>query len=79
MNTQTVSFLKQNAANLPLEDEPLQITQHGVPVYRIYSEQQAKLQEDAIALLKLANLAERDIKSGHLMSLEEAAAAIKDL
>lgn len=53
---------KQNAANLDLE-EPIVITQNGKPVYRIESEYQAQKRDEAIALLKMMNLAERDIRS----------------
>ncbi|WBA81988.1 type II toxin-antitoxin system Phd/YefM family antitoxin [Endozoicomonas sp. GU-1] len=72
METQTLSYLKQNAAKLDVEDGPLRITQHGLPVYRIYSEKEALMRDEAIALLKLANRAERDIRNGNTMSPEEA-------
>ncbi|USE37864.1 MULTISPECIES: type II toxin-antitoxin system Phd/YefM family antitoxin [unclassified Endozoicomonas] len=72
METQTLSYLKQNAAKLDVEDGPLRITQHGLPVYRIYSEKEASMRDEAIALLKLANRAERDIRNGNTMSPEEA-------
>jgi len=78
MKTQTLSFLKQHAANLPLEDEPLQITQHGIPVYRIYSEQQAQMMDESLALLKIANLAERDIREGNVMSVDDVLSNIQD-
>ncbi|WP_422449025.1 MULTISPECIES: hypothetical protein [unclassified Endozoicomonas] len=72
METQTLSYLKQNAAKLNVDDGPLRITQHGLPVYRIYSEQEAKMRDEAIALLKLVNRAERDIRQGETLSTEEA-------
>ena len=72
MNTQTLSHLKQYAAKLDVQEEPMRITQHGVPVYRIYSEKEACIRDEAIALLKLANLAERDIRQDRLMSPDEA-------
>jgi hypothetical protein len=76
MRIETISFLKQNAANLDLE-EPMVITQSGKPVYRIETEYQAQRKDEAIALLKLMNLAERDIRSGKTMSPEEAKDTLK--
>lgn len=76
MKIETISFLKKNAANLDLE-EPMVITQSGKPVYRIETEYQAQRKDEAIALLKLMNLAERDIRSGKTMSSEEAKDALK--
>ena len=63
MRVETISYLKQNAATLDVE-EPIVVTQSGKPVYRIESEVSAQLRDEGIALLKLMNLAERDIKSG---------------
>ena len=76
MRIETISFLKQNAANLNLE-EPMVITQSGKPVYRIETEHQAKRKDEAIALLRLMNIAERDIRSGKTMTPEEAKDALK--
>jgi hypothetical protein len=76
MRIETISYLKQNAAKLELE-EPMVITQSGKPVYRIESEYQAQRKDEAIALLKLMNVAERDIRSGNTMSPEEAKDALK--
>ena len=71
MRVETISYLKQNAASLEL-DEPLVITQSGKPVFRIESEEKAQLRDEGIALLKLMNFAERDIKSGKVMDATEA-------
>ncbi len=71
MRIETISYLKQNAASLDVE-EPIVITQSGKPVYRIESEQSARLRDEAIALLKLMNLAERDIRAGRTLSPEDA-------
>jgi hypothetical protein len=76
MRIETISFLKQNAANLDL-DEPMVITQSGKPVYRIESEHQAQKKDEAIALLKLMNMAERDIRSGNSMTPENAKETLK--
>jgi hypothetical protein len=77
MKIETISYLKQNAANLDLE-EPMMITQSGKPVYRIESEQYARLRDEGIAMLKLMNLAERDIRSGRTMSAKEAKSKLRD-
>jgi len=76
MRIETISYLKQNAAKLDLE-EPIIITQSGNPIYRIQSEHQAQRIDEAIALLKLVNIAERDIRSGNTMSPEEAKEALR--
>ncbi len=77
MKIETISYLKQNAANLDLE-EPMLITQSGKPVYRIESEQYARLRDEGIAILKLMNLAERDIRAGRTMSAAEAKFKLRD-
>ncbi len=71
MRVETISYLKQHAASLDVE-EPIVITQSGKPVYRIESEQAARLKDEGIALLKLMNLAERDIRAGNTLSPEAA-------
>lgn len=76
MRIETISYLKQNAAKLDLE-EPIIITQSGKPVYRIESERQAQRKEEAIALLKLMNIAERDIRAGNTLSPAEAKEALR--
>lgn len=77
MRIETISYLKQNAANLDLE-EPMVITQSGKPVYRIESEQQARLKDEGVALLKMMNIAERDIRSGNTMSTQDAKQLLKE-
>jgi hypothetical protein len=76
MRVETISYLKQNAAKLDL-DEPMVVTQSGKPVYRIESEAAAQLREEGIALLKLMNLAERDVKANRLYTPEEAMAKLR--
>lgn len=41
MQIKTISYIKQNAASLDVE-EPIVVTQGGNPVYRIESEQSAR-------------------------------------
>ncbi|MEJ6080836.1 type II toxin-antitoxin system Phd/YefM family antitoxin [Vibrio sp. 1-Bac 57] len=67
MHVETISFLKKNAANLPLE-EPLIITQNGKPAYVIESIQDREEREEAIALLKLVSFAKSDKQAGRVMS-----------
>jgi hypothetical protein len=67
MHVETISFLKKNAANLPLE-EPLTITQNGKPAYVIESIEERDKREEAIALLKLVSFAKGDMQTGRVMS-----------
>lgn len=67
MNVETVSFLKKNAANLPL-GEPLTITQNGKPAYVIESIEDRNRREEAIALLKLVSFAKSDMQAGRVIS-----------
>ncbi|MCK7459059.1 type II toxin-antitoxin system Phd/YefM family antitoxin [Idiomarina aminovorans] len=71
MQIKTISYIKQNAASLDVE-EPIVVTQGGKPVYRIESEASARQRDEAIATLKLVNLAERDVRNQNLLSLSEA-------
>jgi antitoxin (DNA-binding transcriptional repressor) of toxin-antitoxin stability system len=71
MQIKTISYIKQNAASLNVE-EPIVVTQGGNPVYRIESEASARQRDEAIALLKLVNLAERDIQQKRTLSVAEA-------
>ena len=76
MQIKTISYIKQHAANLEL-NEPIVVTQGGKPVYRIESEASAQARDKSIALLKLANLAERDIREGRTISLDDAKERLK--
>ncbi|CCO44183.1 conserved hypothetical protein [Vibrio nigripulchritudo SOn1] len=66
-NVETVSFLKKNAANLPLS-EPLTITQNGKPAYVVESFEDHKKRQDSIALLKLISFAKSDVNEGRVVS-----------
>lgn len=70
MQIKTISYIKQNAATLDVE-EPIVVTQGGTPVYRIESEESAQIRDEGIALLKLMNLAERDIREGRTIGADE--------
>ena len=67
MNIETISFLKKNAASLPL-DEPMIITQNGVPAYVIESVADRNRRDEAIALLKLISFAKSDQQHGRTVS-----------
>lgn len=84
MNIETISFLKKNAANLSL-DEPMMITQNGVPAYVIESVADRNRRDEAIALLKMVSFAKNDQQHGRTMSsttfkerLAERKRALKD-
>jgi hypothetical protein len=67
MNVETISYLKKNAANLHLE-EPLTITQNGMPAYVIESIHDRHRRDEAIALLKLVSFAKSDQVNNRTMS-----------
>ena len=70
MQIKTISYIKQNAASLNVE-EPIVVTQ-GEIRYIVLSEASARQRDEAIATLKLMNLAERDTRNQNLLSLSEA-------
>ena len=70
MHTETVTFLKENANKLEL-NEPLLVTQNGKAKYVIQSAEDYQYQQDTIALLKLINLSEKSLQKEQL-SIDEA-------
>lgn len=70
MKTETISYLKQNAAKLDLS-EPLIVTQNGLPAYVIESYGDRMRRDESIALLKLMTLSEKDIELGQIFSREQ--------
>nr|WP_136250292.1 type II toxin-antitoxin system Phd/YefM family antitoxin [Ningiella ruwaisensis] len=70
MKTTTVTYLKENANNLGVE-EPLMITKNGKPAYVIQSASDYNYQQDRLALLKLLMLSEKSGKEkGYLLHEE---------
>lgn len=67
MRVETISFVKKNAAKLDLA-EPILVTQNGVPAYVIESHDVQQERENAIALLKLLTLSEKDKSDGKVYS-----------
>lgn len=76
MRTETISYLKQNAATLDVQ-EPLVITQNGKPTYVVESYAAHERREQAIALLKLLSLGEKSREAGMTMSAEDFMARLK--
>lgn len=71
MKTQTVSYMKEHANHLELDD-PILVTQNGKPKFVIQDVNDYEDQQQTIALLKLINLSERSAKQSGLMDLDEA-------
>ncbi|EDX7907215.1 type II toxin-antitoxin system Phd/YefM family antitoxin [Salmonella enterica subsp. enterica serovar Durban] len=70
MKVETISYVKKNAASLNLE-EPILVTQNGVPAYVIESYDAQQERHNAIALLKLLTLSEQDKADGNIFSKEQ--------
>ncbi|EHM4904036.1 type II toxin-antitoxin system Phd/YefM family antitoxin, partial [Salmonella enterica] len=66
---------KKNAASLDLE-EPILVTQNGVPAYVIESYDAQQERQNAIALLKLLTLSEQDKADGNIFSKEQLLAGL---
>lgn len=76
MKTETISFLKQNAANLQLA-EPMVITQNGRPSYVIESYESRQRRDQATALLKLLSFGEKSREKGETKSVGEVMGNLK--
>ncbi|MFV0447551.1 MAG: type II toxin-antitoxin system Phd/YefM family antitoxin [Vibrio sp.] len=69
MRTETVSYLKKNAADLPV-NEPLVITQNGIPKYVVESYEDKRQRDEAIAMMKLVTFAKQDVTNGRVSTLD---------
>jgi hypothetical protein len=75
MKVETISYVKKNAASLDLE-EPILVTQNGVPAYVIESYTAQQERQDAIALLKLLTISEKDKAEGNIFTKEQLLAGL---
>ncbi|MCS3434312.1 type II toxin-antitoxin system Phd/YefM family antitoxin [Klebsiella sp. BIGb0407] len=75
MKVETISYVKKNAASLDLE-EPILVTQNGIPAYVIESYVAQQERQNAIALLKLLTISEKDKTDGHLLTKEQLLAGL---
>ena len=70
MKTETVTYLKENANSLELNEELL-VTKKGKPAYVVQSFSDYEFQQETLALLKLLKLSEKSLGDERL-SVDEA-------
>ncbi|MCK7458763.1 type II toxin-antitoxin system prevent-host-death family antitoxin [Idiomarina aminovorans] len=70
MKTETVTYLKENANSLELQEDLL-VTKKGKPAYVVQSYTDYEFQQETMALLKLLKLSEKSL-SKEALSLDEA-------
>lgn len=70
MKTETITYLKENANSLELNEE-LMITKKGKPAFVVQSYADYEFQQETLALLKLIKLSEKSLTNEKL-SMNEA-------
>ncbi len=71
MQTETITYLKENANNLNLE-EGLLVTKNGKPSFVVLPYEDYEHLQDSIALLKLLTLSEKSATEAGFLSVEQA-------
>ncbi|AWK42998.1 hypothetical protein AA106_12300 [Photorhabdus laumondii subsp. laumondii] len=66
----TVSAFKKELASMDVS-QPVTVTQNGEPLYVVQDPAQFEMQQEQMALLRLLSFAEKDIKSGRIVSSSE--------